>query len=437
MIEKLPECRSVRVEFQEGWSQTAKKTLLAFANTIGGDLYLGVTDDGITKGLSKKAVTVISRTVQEFCRSEVEPVLIDMVSTKVISAGNCTYVLRVSVDPGEDRPYALKGKRYTGGAYVRDGSMSVTATEEEIRDMIRDMIREMESQLGVFRLSRQTDLRFGETADIFKKYNVSFSPAHYLRLGLADDADHFTQLGELLSDQNRTKLVVGTFSQDSASLSVREFSGSLLRQIDQAFAMFAAINPELIHKTGELANKRHFAWPPKALREALVNCAVHCDYSQSEPTKVSIFPNRFEFLSYGSIPGRLSVDDIVLEGVSKCRNERLADILRRLGWMENYGSGFPMIWREYANSGAEPKLEATRRVFRIVLPKILDEPRGTTTERCRALFETRETLSMTEIMNLLNVSRTSANTAVNALLKVGQIEKIGIGRMTKYRSLLR
>lgn len=44
---------------------------------------------------------------------------------------------------------------------------------------------------------------------------------------------------------------------------------------------------------------------------------------------------------------------------------------------------------------------------------------------------------MTEIMNLLNVSRTSANTAVNALMKTGQIEKIGIGRMTKYRSLLR
>lgn len=433
MIEKLPECRSVRVEFQEGWSQTAQKTLLAFANTIGGDLYFGISDDGITKGLSKKAVNAISRTVQEFCRSEVEPVLIDMVSMKVISAGNCTYVLRVTVDPGEDRPYALKGKRYTGGAYVRDGSMSVTATEEEIRAMIR----ESSPQPWESRLSRQTDLRFGETADIFKKYNVSFSPAHYLRLGLADDADHFTQLGELLSDQNRTKLVVGTFSQDSASLSVREFSGSLLRQIDQAFAMFAAINPELIHKTGELANKRHFAWPPKALREALVNCAVHCDYSQSEPTKVSIFPNRFEFLSYGSIPGRLSVDDIVLEGVSKCRNERLADILRRVGWMENYGSGFPMIWREYANSGAEPKLEATRRVFRIVLPKILDEPRGTTTERCRALFETHDTLSMTEIKNLLNVSRTSANTAVNALMKVGQIEKVGIGRMTKYRSLLR
>lgn len=76
MIEKLPECRSVRVEFQEGWSQTAKKTLLAFAKTIGGDLYLGVTDDGITKGLSKKAVNVISRTVKNFAVQKLSPSLL-------------------------------------------------------------------------------------------------------------------------------------------------------------------------------------------------------------------------------------------------------------------------------------------------------------------------------------------------------------------------
>lgn len=46
MIEKLPEYEGVRVEFKENWSDTAKKTLIAFANTLGGDLYFGVTDDG-------------------------------------------------------------------------------------------------------------------------------------------------------------------------------------------------------------------------------------------------------------------------------------------------------------------------------------------------------------------------------------------------------
>lgn len=307
MIERLPEHEDVRGEFKETWSETAKKTLIAFANTLGVNLYFGVTDDATAKGLSKKEVDMISRSVLQFCRTGTEPVMTDLVSTEVITTGTGNYLLRVSVEPGEDRPYALKGKRYTGGAYVRDGSMSVTSNEEEIRDMIRDSAPEPWES----RLSREADLTFGETSDIFRKYHVAFSPAHYLRLGLVDDAGHYTQLGELLSDQNQRKLVIGTFSQDEASLSVREFSGSLLRQIDQGFDLFAAMNPELIQKTEKLSNKRQFAWPPKVLREALVNCTVHRDYSQPEPTKVSIFPNRFEFLFYGCIPGRLSVDDIV------------------------------------------------------------------------------------------------------------------------------
>ena len=152
---------------------------------------------------------------------------------------------------------------------------------------------------------------------------------------------------------------------------------------------------------------------------------------------MSVFPDRFEFLSYGSIPGRLSIEDIVLEGVSKCRNERLAAIFRRLGWMENYGSGFPMIWREYANSGYQPKLEATRRVFRITLPKIQTETAFSLNERCLTLFQGNDVLSMPEVVRRLEVSRTSAYEAVRGLIREGKVEKIGSGRMTRYRSLVR
>lgn len=433
MTEKLPVHENVRVAFSGGWNRTAQKTMIAFANTLGGNLYLGRNKEGTATGLSKKDVQRISRALHTFCAEETDPVMLDLVSTKVMAADAGGYLLRATVLPGEDRPYAFKGQRYTGGAYVRDGSVTVTATEEELREMIRDSASESRES----RLSRRTDLTFGEAAAVFRKYNVDFSPAHLRHLRLADDNGHFTLLGELLSDQNRTRLVIGTFSRDAASLSAHTLSGSLLRQIDNAFDLFAEMNPEIFHKTDGLANRHYFAWPPKALREALVNCAVHRDYAEPELTKVSVFPNRFEFLSYGSIPGRLSVEDIVLEGVSKCRNEHLAVILRRLGWMENYGSGFPMIWREYANSGAEPKLEATRRVFRIVLPRIHDDSRGALKERCRVLFENRDMLAMADVMSLLNISRTSANSAVNALLKDGLIQKIGNGRTTRYRSLLR
>lgn len=90
-----------------------------------------------------------------------------------------------------------------------------------------------------------------------------------------------------------------------------------------------------------------------------------------------------------------------------------------------------------SNSNVEPKLEATRRVFRIVLPRLHDDPRGSFKESCRVLFEKNDMLSMADVMSLLNVSRTSANSAVNALLKEGLVAKVGGGRTTRYRSLMR
>lgn len=156
---------------------------MAFANTLDGHLFFGVTDDGVIKGLSKKEVDQTVRSVLSFCRTGVEPVMVDLISTEIQNTGLGNYLLRVSVQPGDDRPYALKDKRYTGGAYVRDGSMSVTATEEELREMIRDSSPEP----WELRLSRQTNLTFEEALAIFTKQNVQFSPAFFLKLGLVND----------------------------------------------------------------------------------------------------------------------------------------------------------------------------------------------------------------------------------------------------------
>lgn len=110
--------QDVRVEFTEIWTEKAQKDLIAFANTLSGHLFFGVTDDGVLKGLSKKEVDQTVRSVLSFCRTGVEPVMVDLISTGIQNTGLGNYLLRVSVQPGDDRPYALKGKRYTGGAYV-------------------------------------------------------------------------------------------------------------------------------------------------------------------------------------------------------------------------------------------------------------------------------------------------------------------------------
>ena len=79
MIVKLPEQVGPRVEFKQEWSETAKKTLIAFANTLGGEIYFGLSDDGVATGLSKKQINMISRSILQFCRTGTEPVMTDRV----------------------------------------------------------------------------------------------------------------------------------------------------------------------------------------------------------------------------------------------------------------------------------------------------------------------------------------------------------------------
>lgn len=146
--------------------------MIAFANTLGGNLYLGRNKEGTATGLSKKDVQRISRALHTFCAEETDPVMLDLVSTKVMAADAGGYLLRATVLPGEDRPYAFKGQCYTGGAYVRDGSVTVTATEEELREMIRDSASESRES----RLSRRTDLTFGEAAAVFENTTSTFRP---------------------------------------------------------------------------------------------------------------------------------------------------------------------------------------------------------------------------------------------------------------------
>lgn len=428
---------TVRTAFAENWTQEAKKTLIAFANSLGGDLYLGANAAGEATGLSLQEASAVMRSVSRFCRSETEPPLSSLIhfQTTPIAGDRC--ILKISMVPGLDRPYAFLGKRYTGGAYVRDGSATAPATQEELRLMIR----ESDPIPWETRFCNEEALTFEQAAEVFRRHGAVFSSSLFSELDLTDEHGEFLNLALLLSDQNPSEIVFGSFSPVSNSLSTRRFSGSLLSQIERAGEELVRLNPVFIQKTEALANIRTWPWPPRALEAALIISALQRDYGRPEPAKVSIFSDRFEFLTFGGIPNRLSAEDLASGGVASdatnCRNPKLAAIFQRLGWIEKDGSGSTSLWREYAGSGAEPLLEATRRIFRIVLPRIDAPESKILIERGLDLFKKCDSLSTAEIMERLQISRTSANTIVNRLMLEKSIEKTGAGRSTRYQSLLR
>ena len=130
---------SERIEFKQTWSETAQKTMIAFANTYGGTIYFGVGDDGSPAGVDD--LDKIERAVFSFARNGVEPDMSNLIRVKPINLADGKTVVAVQILLGDDRPYAFKNKSWTkGGVFIRVGSSSLQAKRSEIMGMAKDLI---------------------------------------------------------------------------------------------------------------------------------------------------------------------------------------------------------------------------------------------------------------------------------------------------------
>ena len=124
------------VEFKREMNSSAVKTVIAFANTGGGTLYIGVDDEGVPVGVDD--VDAEMTRVTSLLRDSVKPDILMMISV-VPEAIDGRDVIAVHAGRGVKRPYYLasKGPR-PEGVYIRSGAASVPASDSSIIRMIRE-----------------------------------------------------------------------------------------------------------------------------------------------------------------------------------------------------------------------------------------------------------------------------------------------------------
>ena len=148
----------------------------------------------------------------------------------------------------------------------------------------------------------------------------------------------------------------------------KEFSGSVLKQLDEMYEAIDRYNKTQSTVKGLYRiDKRDY--DEEALREALLNCIVHRDYSFSASTLVNIYDDRIEFVSLGGLVKGLSMDAIYM-GVSQSRNPNLAAVFYRMKLIESYGTGIGKIRRAYKELSRKPVFESAAEAFRLTLPNM-------------------------------------------------------------------
>ena len=419
-------------EFKRGYVEDIKKTLVAFANTDGGNLYIGIDDDG--NAVEVNNIDGVMLQVSNVIRDAIKPDLA-MFCDITIETVQDKKVVKITVNRGTARPYYLSAKGIRPeGVYVRQGASSVPASESAILSMIRETAGDSYEEAR----SLIQELTFNEANIVFENKQIPFGETQKRSLGLIGEDGTYTNLALLLSDQctHTVKIAVFEGEQKTVFKDRREFCGSLLKQLNGAYQFIDQFNHTHAHTEGLYrVDKR--AYPTEAIREALLNAIVHREYGFSASTLISIFDNRIEFVSIGGLARGISQSDILL-GISIARNKKLADVFYRLHLIEASGTGMPKIIEAYREYGLDPHIEISDNAFKITLPNTnvtVKETKVELTENEQGVLSVLKEGIKTrpEIQKALGFSQTTAIVTIAALLDKGLIVKIGNGNKTKYK----
>lgn len=419
------------IEFKSGFTEDIYKEVIAFANTDGGILYIGIDNDGNALGL--KNVDDEYTRITNGIRDAILPDVTMFVKYTIQK----NKVVRITVSEGANKPYCLRSKGLKpNGVYVRQGTSSVQASSEQIRQMIKDSDGDDFESMR----SLEQKLTFTSAATAFKNYGVDFSEEKYLALGMIHKNDGlFTNLALLMSDQCQHSIKVAVFGDDENTTfkDNREFKGSIFRQIDEVFRYIMLSNrTSSVFKGLERIDKSDY--PEAALREALLNSVVHRDYSYSGSIIININDKQMEFVSIGGLLPGLTADDI-RSGISQPRNKNLAEVFHRLKLIEAYGTGIRRIYKLYENCSVQPRIEVTHNTFKMILPNMsVAEPLAVKTyltpqkEEILDFISKNGQITEAEIMELLSVKRTRAYTVAKQMCDESLIVAVGRGANKKY-----
>lgn len=406
------------------------KEVIGFANTNGGTVYIGIEDNGIIVGVDDEDKTILQ--LNNMIRDSIKPDITMFVKYEAIILED-KKVIAIKVQRGTDRPYYLGNKGLKpAGVYVRNGTSTDPASEANIRKMIKETDGDSFENMR----SLEQNLSFNATNEQFKKRNIVFNEAKMKSLGLFLKDGEYSNVAFLLSDQCTATIKTATFNgTDKLNFQDRkEYSGSLFEQMENVYQYLEMRNKKRASFNG-LYRIDTLDYPLDALREALLNCLVHRDYSFSASTLISVYDDRIEFVSIGGLPDGINLDDILL-GISACRNPKLAAIFYRLELIEAYGTGIPKIMSSYKDTGFEPKIEVTNNAFKITLPNLnysIDEQTETEDNRIVAFIDKNGFITRKDVEELLGISQTSANRILKDMVDKSVLYRIGNGKSIKYK----
>ncbi len=431
-ILKRPEGKTLEFKRDLSSPEGVLRSIVAFANTAGGTLLIGV-EDATRHVRGVKAPLELEERLASLISDSIAPRLVPDLE---ILPWRRTQVIALQVHPSASRPHHLKRQGPDAGVYVRVGSTNRRADAELIEEMRRFVRGQTYDELAMPDLDSEA-LDFRATSELFGPVRkLKRRDLETLRLLTTHQGRRVPTIGGmLLFGKEREKhfpdawIQAGRFrGTDKAEIVDRvEIRTHLPQAIEAAIAF---IGKHALHgaEIGAVRRKERWNLPPAAVREAVVNAVAHADYAQrGAPIRVAIFHDRLEVESPGLLPFGLTVEDLQ-RGVSKLRNRVIGRVFHELGLIEQWGSGIQRMMAACRDAGlAPPLLEEIGVRFRVTLRtgRVGERSTDRTTRKILNTVTETDGRLTSEIAKLIGLTPRATRTRLAALVGRGLVREIG------------
>lgn len=431
---KRPEGKTLEYKRDLSSPDGAMKALVAFANTSGGILAIGIEDQTRRVRGIQDVLTVEER-LTNLVVDTIRPRLVPDIE---IVPWRKTHILVAEVHPSAARPHYLVRLGPDEGVFVRVGSTNRRADAAQLQEMRRYAGFASFDEQPIPDLNSEA-LDFRAASELFSPVR-KLTPSAFRTLRVTtryQGHDVPTVGGYLLFGKDRFDrfadawIQAGRFAGKDRSRFVdrTEIRSYLPRAVEEAIEFVQRhISRETV--IGPVRRVDRWAVPPAALREAVINAVVHADYAErGAPIRVAVFDDRIEIENPGLLPLGLTLEDIQ-KGVSKLRNHVIGRVFHELGLVEQWGSGIQRMTSACKAAGlAAPVLEEIGTHFRVTLSSISAGPVQLDQKDegiLRVLADGRGSSTM-RIAKAVALSARATRTRLKALVERGLVVEVGSG----------
>ena len=428
------------LEYKRSWHDDYLKWVCGFANAIGGKIYIGKDDDGNTIGVdgAKDLMESIPQKIQNHLG------IICDINTIEDNGREC---IEITVHP-YTVPVSLRG-RY----YYRSGSVKTELTGIELNEFLLkkagktwdDVVEEAATMEDMDDLSIARFLNDADKSGRMPTSHDLTDQELLEKLRLVQDGR--IKRGALIlfgKDPGRfypnMAVQIGRFGKDDADLLFQE-------RLEGNIVWLLARVPQLLnekflvkHISFEgLQRVEKGEYPVEAIREMLLNAMVHRAYMGAR-IQIRVYDNKLSIWNEGTLPEGLDEESLKVHHVSKPRNQLIADVCFKAGYIDLWGRGTLKIIDSCKDHGLpEPKIKEFNGGILVTLYKNLSEEQlrsmGLTKRQIKAIRYVKENGKITnkEYQSINDVGKTTATNELTRLVELGLLEPSETkGRGAKY-----